>query len=225
MKYVGFLGTLLMSTLVCGQSSKTNVPSKTSPASGGDFVGRYCLACHNDKLKTDGFSTASVSAILAGGNKYPNAVIPGDPVNSPLIKMLKGQIVPRMPMGKVLGDSEIAIVEQWISQLKPDPKLSAKKNDWLWPYQKPVQHEPPAVANAAWVANPIDAFILQKLEEKKIPPAPAAAKRVLARRVYFDLIGMQPSPDEMNAFLSDASPDGAAARGPRTRCGRNSSRD
>jgi mono/diheme cytochrome c family protein len=199
--------TLLMGGALCS-------PAETQDAyfnqkAGPVFVAN-CGGCHNDKLKTDGFSTASVTAILTGGNKYPNAVIPGDPANSPLIKMLKGQVVPRMPMGKVLGDAEIAVVEQWISQLKPDPKLSAKKNDWLWPYQKPVQHEPPAVANAAWVANPIDAFILQKLEEKKIPPAPAAAKRVLARRVYFDLVGMQPSPDEMNAFLNDASPDAYA---------------
>lgn len=76
-----------------------------------------------------------------------------------------------------------------------------------WALQKPVKRDPPAVSGSSWISNPIDAFILNKLEEKKLPPAPPASKRTLARRLYFDLIGMPPSPDELTAFLQDESAD------------------
>src|SRR5262249_56761356 len=82
-----------------------------------------------------------------------------------------------------------------------------KAAEWRWPYQKPVAQAPPAVQNSAWVRNPIDLFVLAKLEEKKLRPAPEAGKRTLARRVYFDLVGMPPTPAEMTAFLNDRSSD------------------
>ena len=130
-----------------------------------------CSACHSDKLKTSGFSIATPASVIGGGSKYGTAVVSGDPAGSPLIKILKGQIAPRMPMGKVLADDEIAVIEQWVRELKPE-QISAKTNDWLWPYKKPVRHDAPQVARQGWVANPIDAFVLHQLEEKKITPAP-----------------------------------------------------
>jgi hypothetical protein len=81
------------------------------------------------------------------------------------------------------------------------------QSDWRWPYEKPAKHDPPAVKNTAWVRNVIDGFILGKLEAKGIAPAPESGKRTLARRLYFDLIGVPPTPDEVEAFLSDVSPD------------------
>src|SRR5215831_9793158 len=126
-----------------------------------------CAQCHSEKLKTSGFSIASMESVLRGGNKYGPAVLAGDPMASPMVKMLKGQLTPRMPFGKTLAERDLAAIEDWIHTLKP------------------AQHEPPAVKDAAWVANPIDAFILRKLEEKGLRPAPPAARRVLARRVYF----------------------------------------
>ena len=166
-----------------------------------------CSACHSDKLKTSGFSIATPASVIGGGSKYGVAVISGDPAGSPLVKMLKGQIAPRMPMGKVLADGDIAVIEQWVRDLKPEQISAAKASDWLWPYKKPVRHEPPLVARQEWIANPIDAFVLHQLEEKKIAPAPSASKRVLARRLYFDLVGVPPTPDELNAFLTDNSAD------------------
>ena len=74
----------------------------------------------------------------------------------------------------------------------------------------PVKHREPDVERKDWVRNPIDAFVLHQLEEKRIAPAPSASKRVLARRLYFDLVGLPPTPDEMNAFLADNSPDAYA---------------
>jgi mono/diheme cytochrome c family protein len=170
-----------------------------------------CSACHSDKLKTSGFSITTPGSVIGGGSKYGAAVVSGDPAGSPLVKILKGQIVPRMPMGKVLADDEIAVIEQWVRELKPEQISAAKANDWLWPYKKPVRHDAPQVARREWVANPIDAFVLHQLEEKKIAPAPTAPKRVLARRVYFDLVGVPPTPDELNTFLADNSPEAYAA--------------
>ena len=77
-----------------------------------------------------------------------------------------------------------------------------------WAYRKPAPQQPPEVRNRGWVRNPVDAFILRKLEDSGIAPAPAAARRTLARRVYLDLVGVPPSPDEMKAFPGDDS-DGA----------------
>lgn len=76
-----------------------------------------------------------------------------------------------------------------------------------WAFRKPVHSPSPPVKNSAWVKNPIDAFVLSKLEEKGLQPSPSADKRTLLRRVTFDLTGLPPTPDEINAFLTDKSPD------------------
>ena len=75
-----------------------------------------------------------------------------------------------------------------------------------WAFKKPGKPEPPVVKRSDWVRNPIDAFVLKKLEEAGLEPAPPAEKRVLARRVYLDLVGIVPSPEELDAFLNDNSP-------------------
>jgi hypothetical protein len=116
-----------------------------------------------------------------------------------------------MPMGKSLAEGEIAVIEQWVRELKPEQISAAKANDWLWAYKKPVHRELPRVARLEWVANPIDAFVLKQLEDRKMGPAPSAAKRVLARRLYFDLVGMPPTPDELHTFLADTSLDAYAS--------------
>ncbi|HZT33810.1 MAG TPA: DUF1553 domain-containing protein [Bryobacteraceae bacterium] len=166
-----------------------------------------CAQCHSAKLKTSGFSIETMESVIRGGNKYGQAVLAGDPAASPLVKVLKGQLTPRMPFGKTLAEADLAAIEDWIHTLKPAETAHLKGEPWLWPFRKPAPHQPPAIKDANWVSNPIDAFILARLEEKDLHPAPPASKRVLARRVYFDLIGMPPTPTEMDAFLSDTSPD------------------
>jgi hypothetical protein len=161
-----------------------------------------CSACHSETQKTSGFSVLTPEAIIAGGNKHGKAVVEGHPEQSVLIKLLKGELEPRMPIGKPLEEADVAKISEWIKQLPP-PAVTSKKQDWRWPYEKPVKKDPPAVKNAGWVRNPIDSFVLAKLESAGIAPAPAADKRTLARRTYFDLVGVPPSVDEMNAFLAD----------------------
>ncbi|HUS06935.1 MAG TPA: DUF1553 domain-containing protein [Bryobacteraceae bacterium] len=164
-----------------------------------------CGACHDAKNKTSGFSVETLGQVIAGGSKYGKAVIGGHPGESVLLKFIRGEMNPKMPVGSSLSQDEIAGIENWIRKLPPEGAQA--KIAWQWPYQKPVKHDPPPVKQASWSRNVIDSFILAKLEANHMPPAPEANKRTLARRVYFDLIGLPPTPQEMQAFLEDASAD------------------
>ena len=164
-----------------------------------------CGECHSEKIKTSGFSVISGDAIRLGGNKHGQAIVPGHPEQSPLLKMLKGELAPGMPMGRSLAKVDIDRIEAWILSLPAEQ--TAKKTDWRWPFEKPSRAVPPAVKNVAWVQNPIDAFVLSKLEQAEIVPAPTATRRTLARRLHFDLVGLPPSTEELNAFLADTSPE------------------
>jgi hypothetical protein len=197
------LWTALASILLMGGSA-TAAPAPTQPVL--DVLARNCAECHSAKLHTSGFSIASLETVIQGGNKHGRAVNAGHPETSPLIKMLKGDLAPRMPMGRELAASDIAQIENWIRAL-PAANQPVAATAWRWPYERPVKQVPPAVSKAAWVKNPIDNFILAKLDAASLAPAPTANKRTLARRVYFDLLGVPPSPDEMNAWLADDAPD------------------
>src|SRR6185437_14617448 len=101
---------------------------------------------------------------------------------------------PAMPMGMApLGEAEIALIGQWIDQIKGPVIANGKATgakQHPWPYTKLIAPEIPEVKQKEWVKNPIDAFVLAKLEEKGMQPAPLVNKRVLLRRLYFDLIGL-----------------------------------
>ncbi len=147
-----------------------------------------------------GFSVTTVDTVRAGGKKHGRAVLGGHPEASPLIQMIRGSLTPRMPLGAELPAAEIATLEMWIREL-PAEKASAKST-WRWPYEKPVKPAVPAGG-----PHPVDAFVLAKLQAKQLTLAPPADRRTLARRVYLDLIGLPPSPEELHAFLSDSAAD------------------
>src|SRR5215467_8406240 len=95
------------------------------------ILNENCGECHSAKAHTSGFSVATLDSVLSGGNKYGPSVSPGSPERSPLVKILKGELTPRMPFGKSLSDVDIASIEQWIKELKaPAPKAA----EWRWPY-------------------------------------------------------------------------------------------
>ena len=164
-----------------------------------------CLPCHSQQKNTSGFSIASSDAVLAGGNKHGRAVVEGHPEASPLVQLLRGQLTPQMPLGGILSDNEIDLIVNWIRDLPPAP-TEPEPEPWRWPFQKPLESEPPQVGDSAWVLNPIDRFILSRLEQEGLTPAPPASPRTLARRVYLNLVGMPPSPEEIAEFLQDSSP-------------------
>jgi len=166
-----------------------------------------CGDCHNARNPVSGFSVHTVDAIKKGGQKLGPAFVGGHPEQSLLVKMVRGEMNPRMPMGGApLTAAEIASIETWIKAMPADA-APAKAAEWRWPYEKPLKVNPPAVRDAGWTRNAVDHFVLAKLEAKQWRPAPEADKRTLLRRLSLDLIGLPPTPDELDAFLADASPN------------------
>ena len=195
------LQAVLAPCLASGESAESLFEKEISP-----LLQARCYACHSEGEKTSGFSVASLNSVMLGGNKHGRAVLEGNAEGSPLLHLLTGQLKPRMPLGGVLSESEIARIEHWIDSLQPSQGV--EEEAWLWPFRPPVKQVPPEVENAGWVRNPIDRFILGKMEEKEgLWPASPASKRTLARRLYLDLIGVPPTPEEMHGFLTDPSPN------------------
>jgi len=164
-----------------------------------------CATCHAGKTKASDFSVDDAPAVMRGGKRYGKAVIGGHPETSPLIRLLRGEMQPRMPLGDTLAAADISRIENWIRSLPSEQ--TSKKSEWQWPYRKPVDPAVPQLKGSAWLRNPVDAFVLEKLEKSNLAPAPEADRRTLARRVYFDLIGLPPSPEEVQAFVDDHRPD------------------
>lgn len=102
---------------------------------------RNCADCHSEKTKTSGFSVASQNSVIGGGNKHGRAVHPGDPARSPLVRFLKGEHQPAMPLGKTLARGDPEQIESWVRSLLPDE--SPKVSEWRWPFERPVQRDPP----------------------------------------------------------------------------------
>lgn len=163
-----------------------------------------CSSCHSVSAPASGLAVETPSALFRGGSKFGvKIVVPGQPGQSVLLAYLRGTRQPRMPMGSApLSVKQIAVFSDWISQ---GAKIDAVKLGW--PYQAPKAVNPPTVKNKLWVKNPIDAFVLARLEKQGLTPAPPASKISLLRRVFADVVGVLPSPAEADLFLRDSSPD------------------
>lgn len=164
-----------------------------------------CSSCHDERTRSSGFAVGTIESVIAGGARHGAAVVPSAPEKSPLVQLLRGQATPRMPLGKAMPESDIAIIEQWIRELNPERAVQ-KSPQKYWAFIKPEKPSVPVVGDTAWVRNPIDHFVAGKLEEKGLKPSPEASRAVLIRRLYFDLIGLPPSPEEIKAFVNDKSP-------------------
>ena len=180
---------------------------------------KNCVTCHGASQQMAGYDMRTRESALRGGAAGV-AVVPGKPDDSPLYRRVSGVQQPAMPLGGKLTQSEIATLRRWIEEgahwsaaaasvdTPAAPKaagISAQDPSW-WAFQKPVRRNPPAGA-----AHPVDAFILARLKEKGLAPAPPAGRHTLLRRAYLDLTGLPPSPEEADAFLNDSSP-GAFAK-------------
>jgi len=180
---------------------------------------RECFDCHsaNAKKLKGGLRLDTRDDILKGGDSGP-AIISGDAEGSLLIKAVrhsdKDLAMPRGPQGsKTLNETEIADLVRWVNIGAPYPDLKtgpAAVANSHWSFQ-PIQNPPaPLVKNVSWPRTSIDAFILAKLEANGHQPAAPADKRTLIRRATFDLTGLPPTPEEIDAFLADPSPEAFA---------------
>ncbi|HVW85664.1 MAG TPA: DUF1549 domain-containing protein, partial [Bryobacteraceae bacterium] len=164
-----------------------------------------CFACHgpdeaNRKagLRLD----TEAGAKAARGPRTP--VVPGNVAASEILKRIAPENpARRMPPPysdrKPLSEKEVATIRAWIEQ--------GAKWQSHWAFTAPVRPTPPAVRNTRWIRNPIDNFVLARLEREGLAPSPAADRARLLRRVSFDLTGLPPTLAELDSFLADKSPD------------------
>ena len=213
-------GLLAGAVLLRAQSA---VPTASSPQA-IDFIrdiepifNRYCYECHGPTGESQGsLRLSSPDLIRKGGGSGP-IIAPGKSGDSYLIHRVLGLGgEERMPKDHdPLPERAIAILRAWIDQGAPMPAAVATPGGAVdpsvekrhWAYVTPKRPDLPSVVNVDWTRNPIDRFILARLEREHLSPSPDAAKSTLLRRVTLDLTGLPPTPDALDAFLADRSPD------------------
>jgi hypothetical protein len=171
-----------------------------------------CYECHGADVRKGGLRLDLKRDALMGGDDGV-IVVPGKSAESLIFKKVSAtDSAKRMPpKGEPLTAQQIATLQKWIDggAVWPDdaPAVAAKSQSQHWAFQPVKRAEPPKVKNTKWVANPIDAFVLARLEQEKIKPSPEADRYTLVRRLSLDLLGLPPTVEEVEAFVNDKSPD------------------
>ncbi|MFO0889084.1 MAG: PSD1 and planctomycete cytochrome C domain-containing protein [Isosphaeraceae bacterium] len=175
----------------------------------------YCLDCHGGEAHPKGKLDLRLRRFAERGGESGPAVVPGKPQESYLLERLQAGEMP--PGEKKVPAGQIAVIERWIAQgaptLRPEPERLAPgvqitpEERAHWAYQPVRRPTPPAFGPGHPVRTPVDAFVLAKLREKGLDLAPEADRRSLIRRASIDLTGLNPSPAEAQAFLTDTRPD------------------
>lgn len=183
---------------------------------------RHCTVCHGHRRQEGGLKLSSKATMLAGGNSGPT-IVPGRPDESLLLKRIQaGEMPPHERLVeasvKPVEADETLVIERWISAGAPEadvqPDVATSEPDPLvsdadrafWSFKPPAPVEVPVLHGNDRVRNPIDAFVLQKLEQAGLAFAPEADRTTLIRRASFDLTGLPPEPEEVTAFVSDSDP-------------------
>jgi mono/diheme cytochrome c family protein len=184
-----------------------------------------CWQCHGPEKRKGGLRLDSAEAIGAGGDSGP-AVVPGKPGESRLIAAIGYAGELKMPPKGKLSDAEIAELTEWVragavwpgtgtlrssSAMQPaGGPLFTEEQEAFWAFQPPRDPVSPEVKATGWPVSPIDRFILAEIEKNGLAPAPSTDKRTLIRRATFDLTGLPPTPEEVDAFLADQSAEAFA---------------
>jgi hypothetical protein len=191
----------------------------------------HCYRCHSAAAEAKGKLKAGLHAdalhgLLKGGDSG-SALTPGDPEKSLLVEAVNygNEDIAMPPKGK-LSDAQIAVLTEWVRMGAPwpdaDPNAIPTQGaeeepyDWEkfrtghWSFKPFVKTAPPQPADADWPRNAIDQFVLTKLESEGLAPNPLAERHALIRRAYLDLIGLPPTPEQVDAFLHDDTPEAFA---------------
>ncbi len=203
-----FILGVVLSTTFGGLSAAASKLDETGVEFNRDIrpiLSDKCFACHGPdekkrltKLRLD---TEQGAFADLGGGRF--AILPGDPQQSELVNRITTDIeVQRMPptySGKQLNQEEIDLIRQWVSQ--------GARWQKHWAFIPPERPELPQLEDNGWARNGLDHFVLQRLEKEGLDPSPAADPATLIRRMTLDLTGLPPTPAEVDAFLTDSSPD------------------
>ncbi len=212
-------GVLLAGLATSGQAQ---APPAAPPTAQVEFtrdiepvLNSRCHECHGPKKSRGRLRLDQKAAALKGGMTGP-AVVPGRSDDSQIMRRVLGlDGEDRMPLdADPLPDAQIALLRAWIDQGAPWPdaadapaKAVEQEERGHWAYRAPVRPPVPRVGRSDWTRTPIDAFILARLEREGLSPSPEASREALARRVSLDLIGLPPSPADVDVFLADSRPD------------------
>jgi cytochrome c553 len=222
--------TLRHSALVCVLFAGLATAQAAPTAEGVDFFEKKirpiliekCYECHSEGKKTKGgLALDSREGLLNGGDGGPSLAA-GDPDKSKLIEAVRYQNRDlQMPPKGALSADQVRDLETWVKMGAPDPRekvvagaaaskptgMSVADGRKFWSFTPLTDPKQPAVRDTAWAKTPVDSFILAELEKNGLHPAPPADKRTLIRRATFDLTGLPPTPQEVDAFLADTSAD------------------
>lgn len=169
----------------------------------------HCQKCHGEKKQWGALRLDSHEALLKGGDNGP-AIVAGKPEESRLIRAIRHTDDDlQMPPDEKLSDRQIATLTEWVRQGAPYPASAAgmkerNRDPNHWAFQPARDPAVPATKNTTWAQTGLDYFVLARLESAGLVSAAAADRRTLIRRVTFDLTGLPPTPEEVEAFLADA---------------------
>jgi hypothetical protein len=226
------LGSTLLGGMLAGVSALAVAAPVPKPKPVSPFettvrpvLASRCFQCHGPQAQLGGLRLDSRAAALKGGQSGPS-LVPGHPERSLLIQAVHYDGKLKMPPPGKLAAAEIRILTDWIRQGAPwegksdkvkgkggvtaGPNAQHPAPDTLgplWAFQPLVKPKVPAVKAKGWVKTPVDAFVLAELERRGMKPSPYADRRTLIRRVSLDLIGLPPTPAEVEAFVNDRSPN------------------
>jgi len=178
---------------------------------------QHCQKCHGPDQQKGDLRLDSRAHVMLGGESGP-AIEPGKPNDSLLIQAVRYESF-EMPPQKKLSDKEIEILTKWvalgapwpgddgkIAKRDPGAKFTDDDRNW-WAFQPVKSPVPPQAAGAGWAHNEIDQFIAARLQAEQLTPAPEADRISLVRRVYFDVVGLPPTPEQVSQFVNDPAPD------------------
>ncbi|MCC7375893.1 MAG: DUF1553 domain-containing protein [Verrucomicrobiales bacterium] len=198
-------------------------PASTNGARPVDFINeiqplfsQHCANCHGQEKQRSSYRLDNRSIAIGGGESGHTAIVPGRSQDSRLFQMVSGQLPDlRMPpKGDPLSAAQLDLVQRWIDQgaVWPDSANHVLQDplDW-WSLKPLLRPEIPSTSDSkdthAAPVHPVDAFIQSRLRSAGLQPAPEADRRTLIRRLYFDLLGLPPSPEEVQAFIADPDPN------------------
>ena len=181
---------------------------------------RRCFRCHGARKQRGGLRLDKRFRALAGGDSGP-VLVPGKPDNSLLIQAINYQGL-EMPPDRKLGKREIETLTRWVRSGIPWPagknpttgvaprnsEQVTEEDQQHWSFRSVHRPAVPRYGDTSWIRNPIDAFVLRRLQHDELSPSPQATARELVRRLHFDLLGLPPSPDDVDAFVANPSADG-----------------
>ncbi len=187
------------------------------------ILAEQCFECHSAEKKVKGGLRLDSREGWAKGGESGPAIVPGAPDKSLLLRAVRYTDKDlQMPPKRKLSPEQLAAFEQWVKLGAPDPRtavaavevkkigMTLEEGRKFWSYQPVKAAAAPVIKDTAWPRSDIDRFILASIEAKGLKPAPDADRTTLVRRVYFDLTGLPPTPEQMDEFINDKSPDAYA---------------